>query len=341
MMNCREWERLLDDFVDGLLSAEDRRGAEEHLAECADCAELYEVVKRNRAVLSIRDDDELTDRILKETCGSPCERAHELLLQRLDDTELNAVDSDLLAKHMGHCSPCTVLAADLAWLGETLPVMAEIEPDAAFTADVLRATAEIDEKMREPQVPLFDSILENLKARWQKLYLRPRFSLEAAYVSLIVLVLLCGTPISPLRNAPPRALALVQGGPDALIATLGPDAAVVVDTAKRRARVVWSYSGQIVVGSFNSLSEDIGVRRQRVAPAWQDLQEHTDDLGSAIAELDVPGMSISLGEMGRDLKSVWHEWNEEDEIEQLEQDKLNEDGRTAMPAGSRSDDEKD
>ena len=40
-----------------------------------------------------------------------------------------------------------------------------------------------------------------------------RFSLEAAYIGMVLLIALCGTPVSPLRQAPQKALEVVQASP--------------------------------------------------------------------------------------------------------------------------------
>ena len=153
-MNCRQWEELLDDLLAGRLPVEQRRRAREHMDGCADCAGLFAVARLNKAALGDETDSELTAAILARTSGSACERAAELISLPAED--LAAGDRTLLDLHRETCDDCEALARSMAWVTETLPGMAELEPDAAFTADVLAACVEPE------RLNPFTALLENV-----------------------------------------------------------------------------------------------------------------------------------------------------------------------------------
>ena len=139
-MDCRVWEELLDDYLAGKLPPAQRRAAEEHLAACPDCRELLDTVRGNLGSLQAPVAEDLTDAILARTSGPACPRAEEQLCDLVSGA-LAAGEAQLVRAHLEHCRRCQALAVTLRWLLPELREMGEVRPDAAFTADVLRATA--------------------------------------------------------------------------------------------------------------------------------------------------------------------------------------------------------
>jgi hypothetical protein len=245
------------------------------------------------------DADALTAAILAATSGSPCARA-EALLPCLADGELSAEEIALLTAHLAHCAPCRALAESLSWLAGTLPAMATREPDAGFTAAVLAAIAREDERAA---LRRFD---ERLAAWWRRSWRRPRFALEAAYAGTLILVALTATPVSPLRGAPGRALALLQD-PSSLATALPLDFSRVTDTL--------AAVGDAAVDSGTRLGEartDAAARlaawHQRMAPLTRELGRDLRALLDSLRRRDFAAASSCLSEILGDVKRIGRGW---------------------------------
>jgi hypothetical protein len=115
----------------------------------------------------------------------------ECRLEALATGTLPAVEERAHAEHVAACAACRELLE--------LARLAEVPPDPGFTAEVLRLTLPFDVQIRR----WWDAL-------WPVLWHRPRFASEAAYVGLVVLVLVFATPGSPLAAVPSDALAIAQ-----------------------------------------------------------------------------------------------------------------------------------
>ncbi len=112
-MDSRDWEKRWDDLLEG----------------CADVA-------------TPADAPDLTAAVLARTSGPACGRAGSLLASFADGAPALG-DAQLLHAHLDRCPDCRALAATLAWLTPELRAMAEVEPDPAFLADAMAATARL------------------------------------------------------------------------------------------------------------------------------------------------------------------------------------------------------
>ena len=195
MMDCRHFERALDDLSQGLLEAGERLACERHAASCGPCGELLALATLAAAEAA---PPELVAAVLAETSGAPCARS-ERLLPELADGALAGEERVLLAAHLEGCTECAALARTLSALTRTLPRLAEVRPDPGFVDQVLRRTLPIDVQLRRWW-----------RRTWPRWLRRPRFASEAAYVALLALVLIFATPGSPLAAVPERALAVAQ-----------------------------------------------------------------------------------------------------------------------------------
>lgn len=158
--------------------------------------------------------------VLARTSGSACDRACGLLPE-LTDGSLELLDRQLVRRHLEHCAGCRALAVTLGWLGGELASLVELDPGPDFTAGVLARTSgrgAAAQARRTAQVAQSGpgGLMDRLGQWWQDRILRPGFALQAAYAATVILVLLTATPISPLRGAPQKALAVVQVGPEVL-----------------------------------------------------------------------------------------------------------------------------
>ena len=79
------------------------------------------------------------------------------------------------------------------------PDLAVVRPDRRFVDDVLKRTLPFEVQIRR----WWDR-------SWPLLLRRPRFASEAAYLGLVVLVVVFATPGAPLGALPSRALAIAQ-----------------------------------------------------------------------------------------------------------------------------------
>lgn len=244
-----------------------------------------------------RENEELTAAILAATSGNPCARA-EALLPCLADGELSEEEVALLTAHLAHCAPCRALAESFAWLESALPAMATAEPDPRFTAEVLAAIAQAD---ASAALPRFD---ERLADWWRRSWRRPRFALEAAYAGTLLVVALTATPVSPLREAPREALALLRGESSSLATALPLDLTRVTDSLASAGDTAVDSSARTLRAAKQGLSERLADWQQRVQPQLRELWR---DLGALLGNLrhrDFAAASSALSEVLGDLKRI-------------------------------------
>ncbi len=215
-MSCREFEHSLDLFFESRGDGRDRIGAvsgaassagsagsetrellERHAAGCPACAELLALAR-----LPLEETDGVTAEVLIRTSGPACRQAEEGLNGFLSGLLLPGEDRELLAEHLGHCSSCSALASELESLTVDLPRLAIVLPDADLVDDVLRRTLPVAVQLRRWWA--------STSPQWVR---RPRFAAELSYAATLVLVVIFGTPVSPLQAMPERALEFVRAEP--------------------------------------------------------------------------------------------------------------------------------
>jgi predicted anti-sigma-YlaC factor YlaD len=299
-MDCKSWQDRLDDFLSDRLPAAERRLVQEHLAVCSHCQDLLSAVRRNLAILSQPEQQNLTTEILARTSGPACGRAQQMLAEMVEGS-LPASEAQLVRGHVEHCSECEELAVTLTWLLPELRQMGALEPDRAFTADVLRATRAIRRRSWRAWLP-------DLTAWWRRQIARPQFSLQAAYVGTMLLVLLFGTPISPFKQAPEKALEVVQTGPDLLTAALVLPASQWPAKAAELGHSIWNATGAHVARFVESRRDGLRERRERTGPALSSMRRHGNACLDALLSGDFMPALSHLGEMQNDLVEAWHRY---------------------------------
>ena len=303
-MDCREWENQLDDLLAGRLAVQQRLQVEEHLAACPACAELFATAQGNRNALSTPDQTDLTEAVLARTSGPACGRSEELLCD-LVAGDLPGGDAQLVRMHLEHCQPCAALQRTLTWVVPLLPQMATITPDRRFTVDVLGRTS----RAHGFRVGLRRQLWgERLRDWWQGAVARPRFNLEAAYVGTVLLIALFGTPYSPLKEAPPRALEIVQAGPQGIASSLAPGYRVAAEAVGQQNRAFWDATGGRVEHVTRDVTGGLNARWERTASARADLGRHGEQLGQAMMKIDFTRAALHLRGVGQDLERIWQQW---------------------------------
>lgn len=334
-MDCREWEKLLDDLLEARLPAARRAAAQAHAAQCVRCGGLLAAARSARAELVPPAGEDLTAAILARTSGAACGRARALLGD-LTDGAVTSMDAGLLGQHLEHCASCRALARTLAWLVPQLGAMAEFDPGPEFTAAVLRATTGARRAQEQARLSAWGSgraaraagkaagwltgRQERLGAWWRAQLTRPQFAWEAAYAGTLLLILLCGTPLSPLREAPTRALSAVQATPAGL-------ATAAVDLLGSLPRDVARAGGQALdrlAGPLGERARDSGARldqrRERAAPHWKAARHDVRALGSAMLRLEPVAAAAHFSDLRADLERAWRAWR----------------GQAALPAPARA-----
>lgn len=214
-MSCRDLELRLEGLLAGTVSAAEASRCAEHLAGCALCRDLVELAGLGDAAAAGHGGPppDLAPAVLAQSriqeghaddasgASPACARAHELLAAGLDDPSAGT-DRLLLHGHLATCGDCRALEGALLALARDLPRLAEVSPGPGFAEAVLRRTLPFEVQIRR----WWDAL-------WPQLWHRPRFATEAAYVGLVVVVLIFATPSSPLAAVPSEALAIAQEPP--------------------------------------------------------------------------------------------------------------------------------
>lgn len=308
-MNCREFEEHLEDFLEMKSQDSVSGAASEHLRFCAACAALVDALRGASGVLGTDTSSmslpggvpDLAGAILWRTTGSNCGRAQDQL-GALVYEELASQDAFLVRGHLEHCGRCHALCEALVALRQTLPEMAELAPDARLAGDVLRATA---------VVPVHRSPWRaQLRQAWVRLVSRPRFALEMAYVGTLVLVLLFGTSMSPLKQVPSRALAVVQIDPRGVWQTSTHHFFAVRDGIGRAAGSAWGATGDRVVDRMQASASDYAERHPGMPEATANLSRNASELRQALASLNFAHASLAADALAGDLKALWRSFKQ-------------------------------
>ncbi len=275
-MACARFEARLAAFVDGTLSSDDRRSAEEHLARCPRCRELHAVL-RSEPAAPVDAPDGLVATILEHTSGSTCGPARQRLADYVDGA-LRGLDHELVHDHVEHCPDCAATAVALARLVTELPAFAELEPPAELVADVLAATRPRVAWWQSPVAALLrvERLLVQAPARVERLLVRPRIAWEAGYVGAMVLWLVFGVSWSPLRAAPVEALAAlssVQQGPVARLAGAG--------------GLAWDATGGRLLDSARAARSAVGQRYTRIAARLPERAADGEGLDAGVLDRSI------------------------------------------------------
>lgn len=198
-MSCERTQDRLFEYVDGSLDANTRDRVASHLESCADCTALAASLDRAEPA-----DEDLTRAVLSRTTRDACEQSTERIPDWVDGS-LDALDSELVAGHVSHCTDCEAFAGVMRTMVLDLASLAEVEPDARFLDDVMAATVR-----KAPQL----SWAARLEEWFGGLVQRPRIAWEGAYILTVCLVLLVAFPGSPLAGVSRKALELAQTDPN-------------------------------------------------------------------------------------------------------------------------------
>jgi predicted anti-sigma-YlaC factor YlaD len=193
-MNCEAFERRLDDLLDGRCTADGWREAEAHLAGCPRCRRVFEAVAGRADDMDAAGHESLAGSILARTSGGGCEAARDWLCDFVDGS-LAAFDRDLVGGHVDHCPACAELAATLAETASVLPSFATLAPRFGIIPGVLAATS---------RRPVRQTLGDRVSAWLARAAERPRFSLEAAYVLTVLLLVVLGNPVNAFKEASVR-----------------------------------------------------------------------------------------------------------------------------------------
>jgi hypothetical protein len=228
-------------------------------------------------------DDELVRSILDRTSGAPCASARGRLVGFADD-ELGPIDTALLRMHVGTCASCAALCAVLRQLPADLPLLAEVEPDAAFTAGVLARTT--------GRAPLAARAALWLSETAASLLRRPRIAWEAAYVGTFVLALIVIVPGSPLAGVPERALEIARVNP---VGEIQSPVAELHEDVSRALQSAWRRSAEGAEGKLTAVAQDVRGHSAKIA---DNLQRGFGTLwaGTASGQEESEGSSGATGE---------------------------------------------
>ncbi len=254
-MDCHTFENLLGDYREGRLTDPEAESCAAHLAVCASCRRLQRIVDGDLSLLDNETED-LVSSVLRRTTGSACSSAHQRLCDFVDG-HLDGIDQEVVARHLEHCVSCSALAKTLAELREELPQMATLDPGEDFTSSVLELTTHASAEQRP-------GLMWRLGAWWEELIERPRFSLEAAYIGTLLLVMVFGSPAAVVSRNSAR-FAAVQG------------------EARQAAEILWSGSRRMT----SLIGEESLAARRRVVVTWKAMghsAEHAGKVGADLAE---------------------------------------------------------
>jgi len=283
-MDSRDWEKRWDDLLEG-------------------CS----------AAATPADAPDLTAAVLARTSGSACGRAGGLLAAFADGAP-DLGDAQLLHAHLDRCPACRALAATLAWLAPELRGMAEVAPDPAFLADVLAATARLraSAAARARRQARFagrlEAVTRPVDAWWRRQLERPRFALEFAYVATMILLALCATPLSPLRSAPQKALAVVEASPTGVATVSAWVWKALPASVADVGRSVWDVTGGQVTGAVSTTADRLAARGRRTAPLRAELARHLGDTGRALVQFDFVQAAGHWDQTRADLTALWRAW---------------------------------
>jgi hypothetical protein len=299
MIDCAAFEAILDRLLAGSLAPDEERAAEDHAAACERCAELLSIARGEPHTFEEAADEDLTNGILETTSGSPCARAESLLCDWVDGM-LQDEEGELLALHLDHCAGCTELSASLATLRVDLPAMAEIEPDQWFVRDVLDATTRRRPSgIAEPAL----AAVRVVDSWGRRLLERPRLALELAYSGAMVIFLLWGTPVSPLRGTAEKALAIVSVSPAEGVRGAYEGGSYLTGRAVLLARDAWDEAAVPLTRGMKGFWRGIQQKGTKGADFLSVMDRHAGKIWRAVWRWDLVEAGRVLGEAKEEMRS--------------------------------------
>ena len=258
------------------------------------------------------DERERNDRfvrnVMNRTSGSACDRACEQLSDLMEGN-LAGMDRELVQAHLGHCDPCRAVAVALGWLEPLLPQMAEIDPGPAFTARVLERTTGRD-RIEDPATAVPSGaagLMDRAGGWWNRQILRPGFAAQVAYAATVTLVLLTAVPGAPLRNAPGKALELVQARP-AVPPVIGPAMDKATGWIGGRADEAVTTARTSVNRRLQKTESSLEQRGDRTAPGRQELQTQVKEMISQAGDGKLGEASYELLAALKVGRRIWSDW---------------------------------
>jgi predicted anti-sigma-YlaC factor YlaD len=307
-VSCERIHEQLPEFLEGRLSELERRTVEEHLAGCAACQALLETLQGTLDALApdtgqsatVEAPPDLAGAILARTSGPACGRAQEFLCDLVDGA-LAPAEAELVESHVEHCTRCASLRDTLAWLRTELSQMSHLEPRPELVPAILAATVRAEPRRAAAR----SAIVAAAQRWWEHVVARPRFAWEAAYVATLIAVLLFGTPVSPFRGVPSRALAAVQIDPRSSAQSTGDRLRQVRDGIGGAGTAVWDATGGRAVGGVRGRASAYAAGHPGMTEAWSDLGEHSSDLRRALGARNLAEASLVMRSIGEDLGAFW------------------------------------
>jgi anti-sigma factor RsiW len=307
-VSCERFAEQLDDFAEGRLSDVERRAVEQHLHACAECRALLETMRGALQLLGEGDvvasaseaEPGLANDILARTSGPACGSAQALLCD-LVDGELAQQETQLVEGHLEHCARCAMLRTTLVWLRAELPQMAALEPRPELLSAILSATT----GEREQRDSVVAAVTAAARGIWEHLVARPRLAWEAAYVATVLAVLLFGTPVSPLRGVPSRALAAIQIDPRGAAQSATEHLQRFHGAVGSAGARAWDATGGRIGDGVRGQASAYAAEHPGMPEAWSAIESHTRELRWSLADRNLAGASLVLRALGEDLRLLW------------------------------------
>lgn len=304
-MNCERFEARLDDYLDGTLSEVELRAAAAHEASCTACAALAASVRETLATLGpdlalpAGEAPDLAADIVARTSGAACGRVQGILPE-LVDGGLRAAEAGLVELHLAHCARCATLRQALLWLQDELPRYALVEPPADLAASIVEATAGLAARRAARRLAWHEWV--------QRLVSRPRFAWEAAYVATVVLALVFGSSLSPLKDVPQRALAIIQVDPRPAATGAASQLRDLHGSIGDAGSRVWDDTAGRVAGAGREAGGQVAERHPGMRQAWTNLKQHGGEARRNLGGGNFASAGLSFNAMTADLRALWRSW---------------------------------
>jgi len=301
-MTCHDFEDRFDDYIEGALAGIELDAARRHLSGCAPCRELIAIESRARAgiaTLTTGDAVDISGGVIARTTGSTCPSAHALLPDDIDGhlERSDAGAHDLLTRHLENCEACSALGRTLSWMTRALPLLAECEPDASFTADVVRATTESGRRGA--------AWAGRLGSAWRNWIDRPRFAIEGAYIGSMILWLVFAAPISPVHGMPARMLELVRSESDPVALASVVDMPRFITNPAVAGRDALSSTGGWILESTAPVRTAWRARLEQAGVHAHEFGRQGLNVGGKLIEGDFAQSAVHVKSMGTEAREIW------------------------------------
>lgn len=292
-MNCREFEEKIHLWIAADGEANPDSEARAHLATCPHCARLFDLATGGADV-------DLAGSIIARTTGGACSGIENRICAFVDGEAAEA-ERELIAGHIGHCPECAALARALRWTKESLPDLAEIEPDVAFVSDVLDLTTRADRGVRRATEQG-----SRIAAAWGRILRRPRIAMELAYVGAAVLYLAAG----------PQAASIFRGDGESRIARANPFDGVtevlsgdpmLADPIRDATGSLWDAAGAPVVDGARDLLAEGARGGSRLLQTTRIAGRFLRDAGRAFLRADTVSIWKAAAEAKIRIRECWKE----------------------------------